>query len=404
MPARHGDRHGRRRQDAARIGARRRGRRPCHRRRRALPSLRRRDHVLAADGAHPRGSAASKPWRTRWTTSPTRRSSSSDSARSAAADPPRRRSSSGPCGDCSRRSPSAAARRAPRGRPLGRADAARSRRARQPLEPRRADPPALRRAAGAARGAARGGRARSCVSSRSRPGRRPSSSTRSTIAGILSPELRGRVAETAQGNPLYTEQLVAMLAEEARAAAELVDAAADDPGAPRRPARPPRSRRAERARAGRRRRQGVLARRGELPSASGDEALGATLLDARRAVSSSSPPCSSFPGEDGFRFRHALIRDAAYAGIPKRTRADLHERFAGWLELHGGRDELLGYHLEQAYRYRDELGCARRPHALARCAGRRAAHGRRATRTGSRRRAGGGQPARTRGCAVAPDG
>src|SRR5262249_57150270 len=42
------------------------------------------------------------------------------------------------------------------------------------------------------------------------------------IGGILSSELRERVADTAQGNPLYTEQLFAMLAEEARAAAELV--------------------------------------------------------------------------------------------------------------------------------------------------------------------------------------
>ena len=39
---------------------------------------------------------------------------------------------------------------------------------------------------------------------------------------MLSPELRERVTEVAQGNPLYTEQLVAMLAEEVRAAAELV--------------------------------------------------------------------------------------------------------------------------------------------------------------------------------------
>jgi predicted ATPase len=43
------------------------------------------------------------------------------------------------------------------------------------------------------------------------------------IAGILSSKLRARVAETAQGNPLYTEQLFAMLAGEARAAAELVE-------------------------------------------------------------------------------------------------------------------------------------------------------------------------------------
>ena len=33
-----------------------------------------------------------------------------------------------------------------------------------------------------------------------------------------------------------------------------------------------------------------------------------------------------------FRFRHQLIRDAAYEGMPKELRAELHERFADWLE------------------------------------------------------------------------
>ena len=65
-------------------------------------------------------------------------------------------------------------------------------------------------------------------------------------------------------------------------------------------------------------------------------------------------------GEDGFRFRHLLIRDAAYDGLPKATRADLHERFASWLEQRGSElvelDEIVGYHLEQACRYREELG------------------------------------------------
>ena len=68
------------------------------------------------------------------------------------------------------------------------------------------------------------------------------------------------------------------------------------------------------------------------------------------------------PGEDGFRFQHLLIRDAAYEAILKSTRADLHERFADWLEEHGTGiaelDELLGYHLEQAYGYQSELGHA----------------------------------------------
>src|SRR5262249_61059997 len=63
--------------------------------------------------------------------------------------------------------------------------------------------------------------------------------------------------------------------------------------------------------------------------------------------------------EDGFRFRHLLIRDAAYEAVPKATRAELHERFAAWLERSGGAlvelDEILGYHLEQAYRYGREL-------------------------------------------------
>jgi class 3 adenylate cyclase len=67
-----------------------------------------------------------------------------------------------------------------------------------------------------------------------------------------------------------------------------------------------------------------------------------------------------YAGEDAFRFRHLLMRDAAYEGLPKAARAELHERFADWLAQHGVElvelDELLGYHLEQAYRYRRELG------------------------------------------------
>ena len=68
-----------------------------------------------------------------------------------------------------------------------------------------------------------------------------------------------------------------------------------------------------------------------------------------------------FGGSEAFRFRHALIRDAAYERIPKRTRADLHERHAGWLERAAGDrigefEEVLAYHLEQAAVLRSELG------------------------------------------------
>ena len=70
---------------------------------------------------------------------------------------------------------------------------------------------------------------------------------------------------------------------------------------------------------------------------------------------------SMVPGEEAFRFRHILIRDAAYQAIPKERRADLHEGFAAWIGRVGGdraeeQDEIVGYHLEQAFRYRQELG------------------------------------------------
>ena len=72
------------------------------------------------------------------------------------------------------------------------------------------------------------------------------------------------------------------------------------------------------------------------------------------------PDKAQLAGEDAFRFRHVLIREAAYESLPKGDRADLHEQFADWLAEHGDElvelDELVGYHLEQAYRYRHELG------------------------------------------------
>jgi class 3 adenylate cyclase/predicted ATPase len=72
------------------------------------------------------------------------------------------------------------------------------------------------------------------------------------------------------------------------------------------------------------------------------------------------PDQAALPRDDAYRFRHLLIRDAAYEALPKATRIDLHERFATWLEEHGADlvelDEIVGYHLEQAARYAVELG------------------------------------------------
>ncbi len=69
---------------------------------------------------------------------------------------------------------------------------------------------------------------------------------------------------------------------------------------------------------------------------------------------------TAYAGEDAFRFRHVLIRNAAYDGLPKQIRAELHERFADWLVVAAGDrstevEEVLGYHFEQAYRHRTEI-------------------------------------------------
>ena len=73
------------------------------------------------------------------------------------------------------------------------------------------------------------------------------------------------------------------------------------------------------------------------------------------------PDQPTYPDEEAFRFRHLLIRDAAYDSLPKETRADLHEAFADWLDHHATlveQDEIVGYHLERAYRNRAELDSA----------------------------------------------
>ena len=73
------------------------------------------------------------------------------------------------------------------------------------------------------------------------------------------------------------------------------------------------------------------------------------------------PDRSMLAGEDAFRFRHQLIRDAAYDAAPKALRAELHERYADWLEDVGEArveefEEILAYHLEQAHRLLSSLG------------------------------------------------
>lgn len=89
--------------------------------------------------------------------------------------------------------------------------------------------------------------------------------------------------------------------------------------------------------------------------------------------------------DEAFKFRHLLIRDTAYEALPKQQRAELHQRFAEWVEQVAGDrateyTEIVGYHYEQAQRYRRELGMddAQTTDLAARAAELLAAAGRRA--------------------------
>ncbi len=68
-----------------------------------------------------------------------------------------------------------------------------------------------------------------------------------------------------------------------------------------------------------------------------------------------------FVGLAVYRFQHVLVRDVAYEGMLKRTRAELHASLVDWFEeVAPDRlrefEEIRGYHLEQAFLIFTELG------------------------------------------------
>jgi class 3 adenylate cyclase/tetratricopeptide (TPR) repeat protein len=169
-------------------------------------------------------------------------------------------------------------------------------------------------------------------------------------------ETKARVVEAAEGNPLFVEHLLAMQAESGNGELEIpptVQALLS--------ARIDRLEPEERSVIERASIEGRMFHRGSVAELLPEPArsrVGSNLLALVRKELI-RPDRTSVPGDDGFRFGHILIRDAAYDSIPKRLRAELHERFADWLESRladDAPDEILGYHLEEAYRYRVELG------------------------------------------------
>jgi class 3 adenylate cyclase/tetratricopeptide (TPR) repeat protein len=191
----------------------------------------------------------------------------------------------------------------------------------------------------------------------------------------LADETRTRIGTAAEGNPLFVEQMLAMLSEEARAGAE-AEADAEIPPtiqallAARLDRLPPAERTTlERA--------AVIGR--EFSRATIEELGGdAAALPALVRKELIRPGRSALGPDDGFRFLHLLVRDAAYESISKELRAELHERFASASERQRSEyDEIIGYHFEQAYRYREQLGVideelARRAASRLATAGRRA--------------------------------
>jgi len=220
------------------------------------------------------------------------------------------------------------------------------------------------------------------------------------VAGLLGetvPEaLLHRVREASEGNPLFVEELLAMLVEEGivrhgaggwevtgdlatvsvpPSVSALIAARLDRLGAGERST-------IERASvAGRVFWRGAVA---ELSPDSAREAVAGHLMTLVRKELI-RPERSTIVDDDAYRFRHLLVRDAAYQSLPKEARAELHERFAAWLERVVGErvgeyEEIIGYHLEQAHGYRRELTPTdpRLPDLAARAAARLAAAGRRA--------------------------
>jgi DNA-binding SARP family transcriptional activator len=170
-----------------------------------------------------------------------------------------------------------------------------------------------------------------------------------------------RILEVAEGNPLFLEQLAAVEDEETLPdGLHAVLAARIDRLEP-----------AERTVLTHASVEGRSFHAAALAELLGGTEIGRVLVTlVRKGLVRSEAP--EFAGQDVFRFAHALIREAAYDGLPKLVRGELHERLGRWLAERGETpDEIVGFHLERAYSYGVELGQTRR--TLARDAAQRLA-------------------------------
>ena len=180
----------------------------------------------------------------------------------------------------------------------------------------------------------------------------PSTDVEELISEQVPARLRRRIAKASGGNPLFVNEMLAMAGEAAGDVTvpptlrALLAARLDQLD-------PPERRVLERGAV-----EGELFHRGAVQALAPEEAQVTPRLAALVRKEVIRPDKPQFHGEDGFRFRHLLIRDATYDGLSKTSRAELHERFADWLATHrdlAELDEIVGYHLEQAFSYRLEV-------------------------------------------------
>jgi class 3 adenylate cyclase/tetratricopeptide (TPR) repeat protein len=173
------------------------------------------------------------------------------------------------------------------------------------------------------------------------------------VGDTVPDEVRRRIVHASGGNPLFVTEMLALAGESADVEVPatlraLLAARLDQLDEPER-------RVLERGSV-----EGELFHHGTVQALAPEETDVVPRLAALMRKELVRPDRPQLPREDAYRFRHLLIRDTAYEALPKATRADLHRRFADWLEQHGQSlvelDEVLGYHLEQASRYLDELG------------------------------------------------
>jgi class 3 adenylate cyclase/tetratricopeptide (TPR) repeat protein len=176
------------------------------------------------------------------------------------------------------------------------------------------------------------------------------------LAPDLAPDLRDRIVASAAGNPLFVEEMAAMVAETPPDGDTIVPPTIQALLAARLEQLPD----GERVVLEHGAVEGQVFHRSAVEAlvpAAGEVAPQLPRLVRKDLV---RPDSTLLAGDEAYRFRHILIRDAAYDALPKATRAELHQRFADWLDEHGALlvdvDELVGYHLEQSARYLRDVG------------------------------------------------